>query len=109
MSLRKTQSEIAIWADRNFGHAADSINPLLGVMEEAGEICHAVLKGRQGIRGFDDKETRRDAILDGVGDLMIYLLNFCDLENIDAQTALDMTWDKVKQRDWKRNKEKGTP
>lgn len=64
------------WAARNFpnshggeGAPGDSI---IGVVEELGELAHAHLKLKQGIRGTPEEhlENARDAL----GDLMIYLM-----------------------------------
>jgi NTP pyrophosphatase (non-canonical NTP hydrolase) len=74
----KTMSEIQIeqraWSERNFG-THPSWHPLLGMQEEAGELAHAYLKRAQGIRGT--KEQHDAAIKDAIGDIMIYLMDFC--------------------------------
>ena len=99
--------EIAVgeWADRNFGRVA-SWHPLLGVGEELGELNHAHLKRAQGIRGVDDAQYRKDAI-DAVGDIVIFLAHYCYLNEIDMVAAINETWAKVGQRDWKADPEKG--
>ncbi len=47
---------------------------LLGIFEEAGELCHAQLKSEQNIRGDLDLHDREMA--DAIGDLMIYSMNY---------------------------------
>lgn len=71
------------------------ISSLLGVIEEVGEICYAVL-----IK--DPKE-----IEDGIADTMVYLLDFCARNGYDGESALTKTWNKVKERDWKKDPKLG--
>lgn len=72
-----------------------TIAPLLGVVEEVGELTSAVLSG--------DKEETEDA----VGDMLVFLLHLCAVNGIDADGVLVSTWGKVRTRDWRKNKENG--
>jgi len=81
-------------------------HPLLGIAEEVGELCHAFLKAEQGIRGTP--EEHREAMIDAVGDIMVYLADFCNRNNINLEVATADTWDKVSFRDWKKNALTGT-
>jgi len=65
-------------------------------MEEGGELAHAFLKRHQGIR-----KVTLDDVGDAVGDIIVYLADFCNAYGIDLQESVDETWDKVKYRDWK--------
>lgn len=99
--LSRIQLEQAEWAQRNF---PDSMGPeklyvpALGVAEEAGELCHEVLKLDQGIRGTYTEHL--DNTIDAVGDITIYLLDLCNKLNIDFESCVINTWQIVKQRDW---------
>lgn len=93
------------WADRNFGSEGDGTLTLLGIQEELGELTHAHLKAKQGIRGT--QEQHFDAKVDAVADIMLYLLDYCNRQGIDAYKALVQTAHKVWQRDWKRNPQDG--
>jgi NTP pyrophosphatase (non-canonical NTP hydrolase) len=85
---------------RNFGpHPA--WHPLLGAVEEIGELAHSFLKAEQGIRGT--KEEHEAAAKDAVADTIIYLADFCSCVGFDLEAIVDMTWDEVKRRDWKKN------
>lgn len=95
--LRDLQAEVRHWSDYNFP-TAQSYYPLLGVQEELGELSHAFLKMQQGIRGTP--EEHRDAMMDAVGDIVIFLADFCGRNNMDLQQAVRSTWRKVEQRDW---------
>ena|ERR1044071_8738143 len=103
-SLREIQEEAKEWSYRNFGNQP-SWTQVFGVMEELGELCHAYLKRHQKIRTTEDHDEK---IIDAAGDLVIFLINFCNTENLDLQQILNEVWDKVKQRDWKKDSEFGT-
>ena len=97
--LKKLQEEQAPWVKKNFGDRP-SYWPLLGVVEEVGELCHAHLKNEQGIRVNEDHfENKRDA----VADIVIYLADYCQAEGIDLQSTVEEVWNKVKYRDWNKN------
>jgi NTP pyrophosphatase (non-canonical NTP hydrolase) len=100
MDLRQFQKEVHIWSRRNFGvHKPD--DPFLGIVEEVGELAHAILKARQGIRkGALSPEEARKQIKDAVGDLFIYTADYCASSNIDLDETVKEVWDEVKQRDW---------
>jgi len=104
LSLADIQVEHARWAQKNFGDQP-AWHALLGVVEEAGELCHAYLKREQGIRGT--REEHDAEILDAVGDIVIFLINFCNREGIDLNKTVIETWGSVKVRDWKANPEDG--
>lgn len=74
--------------------------PLLGLVEELGEIAHAYLKQAQGIR---INENHTENLKDGAADLVIFLCDFASAIGFDLETEIIKTWDKVKQRDWKAN------
>lgn len=94
--LNKVQSELNIWVSNNFGDRP-AYHPLLGIGEELGELNHAFLKKEQGIRTNEDHDS---AMVDAVGDILIYLLDFCNAMGYNANNILETTWGKVKQRDW---------
>lgn len=99
-TLSEIQIEIARWTLMNFPNHS-SIAPLLGLQEELGELSHHYLKMMQGIR---NNENHKEGIKDAIGDLMIYLMDFCNEEELNLESIIEETWDKVKQRDW--NKER---
>src|SRR5262245_2028022 len=54
LNLSRTQAEIYEWSTRNFGNPVEityNIWSFLGMVEEVGEIAHAILKYSQEIRG----------------------------------------------------------
>lgn len=102
--IANLQIEISEWANRNFKDRLPH-QPLLGIIEEVGELAHAHLKTEQGIRGTVEQHKLNK--VDAVGDIFIYLADYCTLNNISLEIAIHDTWEKVKQRDWKKNKEIG--
>jgi len=102
--IRTLQMEVEEWQKRNFFNKKPH-QPLLGIVEEVGELSHAHLKLEQGIRGTP--QEHKLAKVDAVGDIVIYLCDYCTQNNIDLQAAVMSTWDAVKRRDWVKNKENG--
>lgn len=101
--LKKLQEEQKLWVKYNFG-IRPSWMPLLGAMEELGELAHAHLKNAQNIRTNENHfENKKDAI----ADIVIYLSDYCTAEGIDFEETVKNTWNEVKKRDWIKNKETG--
>lgn len=104
MNLLRLQEEVTEWASRNFPNKQPH-QPLLGIQEEVGELSHAHLKLEQGIRGT--KEEHIAAKKDAVGDIVIYLADYCTQNNICFDSAVAEAWSQVKERDWIKNKQNG--
>lgn len=105
MDFQQLQSEVVEWSKYNFGPRLGSgYRPLLGAIEELGELAHAHLKAEQGIRTSED---HNEAKIDAIGDIIIYLADYCEQQGIDLQCAVEATWSKVSKRDWKHNKVTG--
>lgn len=97
MKLNELQEEVHQWSGSNFDQH-DPINPLLGIVEEIGELCHAVLKRRQNIRMDEDHDANeRDAI----GDIVVFLCDYCSMQGLSLSGCVDETWQQVKKRHWK--------
>ncbi len=99
-TMQSIQNEVKQWADKNFGPGTPAWHPLLGVCEEAGELCHAHLKGEQGIREGMDKQKIEAMKADAVGDIVIFLMHYCAQEGLDFQKCVANVWAEVKKRDW---------
>lgn len=95
--LRKLQDEQRPWVKHNFGDRP-SWMPLLGIMEELGELAHAHLKQAQGIRTSEDHEAMAK---DAVADIVIFLADYCSSRGFDLEALVTETWAQVRQRDWK--------
>lgn len=106
-SLDALQKEMHYWRQRNFP-TESSEDQFLGVVEEVGELAHAILKHKQAIRSIDDEKftaLERDSI----GDILIYLAGYCSVRGISMAEALLETWAEVEQRDWIANPTDGQP
>jgi NTP pyrophosphatase (non-canonical NTP hydrolase) len=80
---------------------APSWVPLLGSVEELGELAHAHIKGYQGIR--HTPEEIEDKKKDAVGDVLVYLADYCNREGVTMAECLFRAWGEVRERDWQRN------
>lgn len=96
MLLRKLQNEVAEWAKENFGKDRPAYRRLLGVIEEVGELSHAHLKGEEGIR--HTKDEIRLLKKDAIGDIVIFLVDYCIIENFDLENCVSDTWKIVQKR-----------
>lgn len=73
-TLQDLQVCLYDWQCYNFGKDQDNDLTLLGICEEAGELCHAQLKLEQNIRG--DAKKHEEEMIDAIGDMMIYSMNY---------------------------------
>ena len=91
------QQSVQAWAAHNIP-ANDPAHQALNVAEEAGELCRAVLKRVQGIRGTREQwtaEVRKEA-----ADVVLSLYNLAIIEGFDLDEAVRERWQAVEQRDW---------
>jgi NTP pyrophosphatase (non-canonical NTP hydrolase) len=80
------------WAnERGLYDKGDPKTQTLKLMEEAGEICRAVLK--------DDREQ----IIDGIGDCVVVLTNLAELVGYPIEKCIDAAYDEIKDRTGKMN------
>ena len=106
LSLR--QQELYKWQQKNFGEMS-SEELVLGMVEEIGELCHILLKRKQGIReGANKTEAELKAkVADAFGDVVIYGINMMQAEGLDAEKAIVETIKSVLKRDWVENPAEG--
>ena len=84
--------KIRLWAeDRGLYHKGDPKTQTLKLMEEAGEICRAVLK--------KDEEQ----IIDGIGDCVVVLTNLAHLAGTSIEECIDAAYNEIKDRTGKMN------
>ena len=99
MNLTEFQQEVASWSKMNFPNGK-KYQPLLGVGEEVGELMHAHLKHEQKIRGMEDNKVASAAKMDAIGDIVIYLADYCARNGLSLNTCVFKTWQDVKLRNW---------
>ena len=71
---------------RGLYNAGDPKTQTLKLMEEAGEICRAVLK--------NDHEQ----IVDGIGDCVVVLTNLAHLQGTTIEESIDTAYEVIKYR-----------
>ena len=59
---------------------------LLKAISEMGELADATIKNDQ------------EAIVDAVGDVMVCLINYCALQNINLVDCMEVAYDQIKNR-----------
>ena len=89
MGLSYSQIEMSVirWAeDRKIIPNATPVSQLLKAVSEMGELC--------------DAEGKRDmeAIRDAVGDVMVCLINYCALKDINLVDCMEIAYDQIKHR-----------
>jgi NTP pyrophosphatase (non-canonical NTP hydrolase) len=96
-SLATLQMRVAEWRKAAYPDTRGIELQALGVAEESGELCHAVLKYKQGIRGYDFAKTH-DEVADAIGDIIIYAMGVADTLDISVEEALFKTVEHVINR-----------
>lgn len=106
MPISELQDEHLEWAQYNFDpNSRKPIMMVLGIVEEMGELAHAILKGEQGIRGTQEKF---DIIAkDAIGDMFVFMMGFCNARGWSLENIVLETWGRVRQRNWRLSKEDG--
>ena len=75
------------WAEERGLYAkGDTKTQALKLMEEAGEICRAVLK------------NDHDQVIDGIGDCVVVLTNLAELINVPIEDCIAVAYDEIKNR-----------
>lgn len=99
IDIKELQTKVRAWELYNFGKQKP-YRPLLGIVEELGELSHAHLKAEQNIR--QDRIDPKLKKMDALGDMFIYMLNYATHQDIDLDTAIEGAWENIKYRDWKK-------
>jgi NTP pyrophosphatase (non-canonical NTP hydrolase) len=86
-SYREVEVEIIRWAEaRKIIPNATPVSQLLKAVSEMGELCDA--EGKRDL----------DKIKDGVGDVLVCLINYCALRDIDMVECLVGAYEEIKDR-----------
>ena len=87
MSYEMTELEIIRWAEtRRIIPNSTPETQLLKAMSELGELADATIK--------QDKP----GIIDGVGDVMVCLVNYCALQDINLVSCMEAAYEEIKHR-----------
>jgi NTP pyrophosphatase (non-canonical NTP hydrolase) len=87
MSYAEVELQIIRWAEaRKIIPHSTPETQLLKAVSEMGELADATIK--------NDKE----AIVDSVGDVMVCLVNYCALQDINLVDCMEVAYDQIKNR-----------
>jgi len=94
------REELLKWLRYNFPNE-DRVTSTLGLAEEAGEVCRAVLKQAQQLRGTHaewDEEIKKE-----LADVYVKIEQIADMCNWDLHELVLDRWNELKNRDWVKN------
>lgn len=87
MSYAEVELQIIRWAEaRKIIPNSNPETQLLKAMSELGELADATIK------------KDRDAIVDAVGDVMVCLVNYCALQDLNLVDCMEVAYDQIKNR-----------
>jgi NTP pyrophosphatase (non-canonical NTP hydrolase) len=95
-TFKDLQEQSYAWIQHNFPNN-NGDDPLFGIMEELGEVTHSHLKRKQNIR---TNENHEELIKDGIGDLVIYLCDYCNQNGLDLEECINIAANTAFSRDW---------
>lgn len=80
--FNKLKKEVGEWSEENFP-GQPVVNPFMGSSEEAGELAECL----------DADSSPDDEELDAVGDILVYMADFCYKRDLDYQKCYEMSQD----------------
>jgi len=87
MSYAAIEMKIIQWSeDRKIIPNSTPEVQLLKAMSEIGELADATIKKDQ------------EAVIDSVGDVMVCLINYCALQDINLVNCMEIAYDQIKNR-----------
>ena len=87
MSYAAIEIKIIQWAEaRKIIQYSNPESQLLKAVSEIGELADATIK------------HDRDAIIDSVGDVMVCLVNYCAIQDLDLVECMEIAYDQIKNR-----------
>lgn len=94
MSFGQIEMDVVRWSEaRGIIQNSDSKTQLLKAMSEMGELADAITK------------RDRSAIVDGLGDIIVCLINVAAIEDLDLRQCLVSAYNEIKDRKGYLNKE----
>ena len=87
MSYANVEMKIVQWSEnRRIIQNSTAEAQLLKAVSEMGELADATIK------------NDRDEIIDAVGDVMVCLVNYCVIKDIDLVSCMDSAYSQIKDR-----------
>ncbi len=87
MSFAEIELQIIRWSEarRIIPNSTPEVQ-LLKAMSELGELADATIKKDQ------------EAVIDAVGDVMVCLINYCALQDLNLVNCMEVAYDQIKNR-----------
>lgn len=87
MSYEQTELQVVMWGEkRGIIQNSDSKTQLLKAFSEMGELADAITK------------RDRDAIIDGLGDILVCLTMVAAIEDVDLKQCFAAAYEEIKDR-----------
>ena len=87
MSYADIENKIIIWSQsRRIIPNSNPETQLLKAVSEMGELADATIK------------HDREAVIDAVGDVMVCLVNYCALQDLNLVNCMEVAYDQIKNR-----------
>lgn len=87
MNFYEFKANVEQWAsDRKIYQNGKPVSQLLKAVAEMGELCDGFNKGN------------RAEMIDGVGDVLVCLVNFAYMQGLDLEMCMEAAWDEIKYR-----------
>ena len=87
MSFAEVELKVIRWAEeRRIIPNAKPHTQLMKAVSEMGELCDAELKGNMSM------------VKDGVGDVLVCLINYCALKDINLVSCIEEAYEQIKDR-----------
>lgn len=93
MNLNKYKEEAPKTLNKELSHRETITNMLLGMSGELGEVIDIMKKCL-----YQGHTTDLEHLTEEVGDVMFYLVNFCNLMGIDLEDAMELNIRKLRNR-----------
>ena len=94
MSYEQTELQVVMWGEkRGIIQNSDSKTQLLKAFSEMGELADAITK------------RDRDAVIDGLGDVLVCLVMVAAIEDVDLKQCFASAYEEIKDRKGFLNKE----
>lgn len=106
LSIETIQKQVGEWSESLFGDNQHNFSKLTGLpqgsqsaltgfVEEVGELNAVTICAHQGRRGYDNREKYETDRDDCIGDAVIFLLDYCNREDVSLIHIVNNTWRNV--------------
>lgn len=93
--------EVRRWyKERGLDELSNPLSQCMKVVEEVGELVSELNKVSQDLYTHKDL-SQNENIQDAVGDVMISLMNFCNISNVHLTTCVYKSYNQIKNRQGK--------